>query len=66
MRVYLGSFWDQPYRNTDNEKLFKAETKDLLDDLLSLPRNSAVRKINELVKRTRLGIFLRSFLFSRT
>jgi hypothetical protein len=54
MRVYIGSYWDQPYRITDNEKLFKAETKDLLDDLLSLPRNSAVRKINELVKRTRL------------
>jgi len=54
MRVYLGSFWDQPYRIKDNEKLFQAETKDLLDDLLALPRNSAVRKVNELVKRVRL------------
>lgn len=54
MRVYIGSFWDQPYRITDNEKLFRAETKDLLADLLSLPRNAAVRKVNELVKRVRL------------
>jgi len=54
MRVYIGSYWDQPYRIKDNEKLFIAETKDLLEDLLALPRNSAVRKINELVKRARL------------
>jgi len=54
MRVYIGSYWDQPYRIKDNEKLFIAETKDLLDDLLALPRNSAVRKVNELVKRVRL------------
>jgi hypothetical protein len=32
----------------------RAETKDLLADLLSLPRNAAVRKVNELVKRVRL------------
>jgi len=54
MRVYLGSFWDKPLRIKENEKLFEAETADLLDDLLSLPRNSAVRKVNELVKRCRL------------
>lgn len=23
MRVYIGSFWDKPYKNKDNEKLFK-------------------------------------------
>jgi len=38
----------------ENAKLFRAEAQDLLEDLLSLPRNSAVRKVNELVKRTRL------------
>jgi len=56
LRVYIGSFWDKPYAATgkENEKLFEAETQDLLADLLSLPRNSAVRKINELVKRARL------------
>eukprot|EP01127_Copromyxa_protea_P005710 TRINITY_DN15575_c0_g1_i1.p1 TRINITY_DN15575_c0_g1~~TRINITY_DN15575_c0_g1_i1.p1 ORF type:complete len:531 (-),score=136.09 TRINITY_DN15575_c0_g1_i1:122-1678(-) len=56
LRVYLGSFWDKPYaaQGKENEKLFEAETKDLLEDLLALPKNSAVRKINELVKRARL------------
>jgi len=53
MRVYIGSFWDKPYKNIDNEKLFKAEQQDLLDDLNLLPRNATVRKVNELVKRAR-------------
>jgi len=53
MRVYISSFWDKEYHNKDNVKLFEAEKRDLLEDLLSLPRNSAVRKVNELVKRTR-------------
>lgn len=53
-RVYIGSFWDQPYQNEDMAKLFEAEQKNLLSDLLDLPRNSAVRKVNELVKRARL------------
>jgi GTPase SAR1 family protein len=54
MRVYIGSFWDQPYQNEEFKKLFEAEQRDLISDLLQLPRNSAVRKINELVKRARL------------
>jgi len=54
MRVYIGSFWDQPYQNEEFKKLFEAEQRDLISDLLQLPRNSAVRKINDLVKRTRL------------
>lgn len=55
MRVYIGSFWNQPYQNQDNIKLFEAEQADLIRDLHTLPRNSAVRKINELVKRARLA-----------
>jgi len=54
LRVYIGSFWDQPYQHTDNAELFEAEERDLLADLRSLPRNSTVRKINELVKRARM------------
>jgi len=53
MRVYIGSFWDKPYKNLDNEKLFRAEQQDLLDDLNLLPRNATIRKVNELVKRAR-------------
>uniref|UniRef100_A0A6U3C2T6 Calmodulin n=1 Tax=Lotharella globosa TaxID=91324 RepID=A0A6U3C2T6_9EUKA len=53
LRVYIGSFWDEPYKNTENIPLFQREREDLLNDLRSLPRNSTLRKINELVKRTR-------------
>ena len=53
MRVYIGSFWDQPLQIDDNAALFEMEEADLMRDLKDLPRNSAVRKINELVKRVR-------------
>jgi len=53
-RVYIGSYWDKPYGNEEMSKLFEIEQRDLLKDLLDLPRNSAIRKVNELVKRTRL------------
>ncbi|KAJ3085252.1 hypothetical protein HK102_000172 [Quaeritorhiza haematococci] len=55
VRVYLGSFWDRPLQNRDCEALLKAEQHDLLEDLRSLPKNAAVRKINEIVKRTRMA-----------
>jgi hypothetical protein len=73
LRVYIGSFWDQPLVFDDNGNLvaflgflilivclcvpaalFEMEEKDLMRDLKDLPRNSAVRKINELVKRVRI------------
>jgi len=56
IRVYLGSFWDKPLAETgkSNSDLFSAEQEDLISDLRSLPRNAAVRKVNELVKRARL------------
>jgi len=52
-RVYVGSFWQEPLHRTDNSDLFEMEEKDLMKDLAILPRQSAVRKINELVKRIR-------------
>lgn len=55
LRVYIGTFWDQPLAFDDNAALFAMEEKDLMRDLADLPRNSAVRKINELVKRVRIG-----------
>lgn len=53
-RVYIGSFWEQPPRNPDTADLLQAEMDDLLNDLRELPRSSALRKVNELVKRIRL------------
>lgn len=52
-RVYVGSFWSQPLSNNDNAQLFEEEERDLMKDFAILPRQSAVRKINELVKRIR-------------
>ncbi|GAX23307.1 EH domain-containing protein 3 [Fistulifera solaris] len=52
-RVYVGSFWQEPLKSMDNAALFEMEERDLMKDLAVLPRQSAVRKINELVKRIR-------------
>lgn len=61
LRVYVGSFWDEPLMYDDNAALFDMEERDLMNDLRELPRNSAVRKINELVKRCRLAKVTNSF-----
>lgn len=55
LRVYVGSFWDQPLQYDDNQELFEMEEADLMNDLRNLPCNSAIRKINELVKRVRIA-----------
>lgn len=55
MRVYIGSFWDQPCQNPSMEAFFAAEQSDLLKDLQAMPHNAAVRRVNDLVKRTRLA-----------
>ncbi|KAJ2724192.1 hypothetical protein GGI07_002146 [Coemansia sp. Benny D115] len=57
-RVYLGSFWPRyktPLANTyeENKDLLVSEQRDLLRDLRSIPKNAALRRVNEIVKRAR-------------
>jgi len=52
-RVYVGSFWDHPLQETDQQDLLQAEEQDLLNDIMKLPQQAVMRRINELVKRAR-------------
>lgn len=58
-RVYIGTFWDHPLHYDINRRLFQDEQHDLFSDLQALPRNAALRKLNDLIKRARLAkVFL--------
>ena len=52
-KVFLGSFWDAPLKREDNRLLLEREKKDLMRELLELPQNAVVRRINDLIKRAR-------------
>lgn len=54
VRVYIGSFWSpvDPV-NSENKALLEAEQSDLINDLQNLPKNSTIRKINEMIKRAK-------------
>lgn len=54
-RVFVGSFWDHALKSSVNKQLFEDEEQDLLKDIQSLPRDSALRKLNDLSKRARLA-----------
>ncbi|XP_029028260.1 EH domain-containing protein 2-like isoform X2 [Betta splendens] len=54
LRVYIGSFWSEPRQVCSHYRLIALEEEDLLADIRNLPRNAAVRKLNDLVKRARL------------
>mmetsp|Transcript_30438 Transcript_30438/g.69684 ORF Transcript_30438/g.69684 Transcript_30438/m.69684 type:complete len:416 (-) Transcript_30438:63-1310(-) len=52
-RVFMGSFWGKPIRNSEQAELFLREKMDLFNDIGQLPQNAVMRRINELVKRAR-------------
>ena len=52
-RVYMGSFWDAPLQNMEQAELLQREEMDLLRDIMGLPQQAVMRRINELVKRAR-------------
>ena len=54
-RVFIGSFGDKPYHNDYFRRLFELESQDLFKDLQSVCMNSALRKLNDLIKRARLA-----------
>jgi len=52
MKVYIGSFWNNPLKKEDTKTLMEKEMSDLVEvGLPSLLRMGAVRKINDIVKR---------------
>ena len=52
-RVYMGSFWDAPLQNIEQAELLQREEMDLLKDIMLLPQQAVMRRINEMVKRAR-------------
>ena len=54
VRVYTGSYWQEPLRYADFEHMFTKDETLLLEELVHLPATCAERKVNEMVKRIRL------------
>ncbi|KAL1514117.1 hypothetical protein ABEB36_003431 [Hypothenemus hampei] len=55
VQVFIGSFWDNPLRDNNYRNWFAEETQDLFMDFQSLPKNSTLRKLNDLIKRARVA-----------
>ena len=53
-RVFIGSFWDAPFRETGMRPLMEAEEADLIRELATLPEDNVMSKINEIARRARL------------
>lgn len=52
-RVYIGSFWDAPLQNSEQADLLQREELDLIQEIMALPQQAVMRRINEMVKRAR-------------
>ena len=54
-RVYTGSFWDQQLQFVMHKDMFEREEQALFNDLQSLPRDTARRKLDDLIKRAKVA-----------
>ncbi|XP_022657427.1 uncharacterized protein LOC111248775 [Varroa destructor] len=52
-RVYIGSFWENPWVHEENRHLFEEEEADLIIDIYTLSRDADLRKLNDLVRRAK-------------
>jgi len=55
VRVCMGSFKDSPLLCEDTRRLLESDMGDLLAELMALPRNGALRQLNDLLKRAKLA-----------
>lgn len=52
-RLFVSSFHMGKLRNDDNRHLMELEAQELYEDLQTLPRMAAIKKINDIIKRAR-------------
>jgi len=52
-RVYISSFWDQPYQHDYHQRLFDEDKNNLMFELHSLPATATMRKMNQMIARIR-------------
>mmetsp|Transcript_662 Transcript_662/g.932 ORF Transcript_662/g.932 Transcript_662/m.932 type:complete len:482 (+) Transcript_662:66-1511(+) len=53
IRVYVGSFWDKPYKHKVHEGLFNRDKEALANELASIPKDCAINKTDKLAVRVR-------------
>ena len=61
--VYIGSFWEEPLKYEINQRLFYNEENNLIQDLQTLTQSSALRKVNDLIKRYYCIVYLEHSIF---
>ena len=54
VRVFTGSYWDEPLVHDDFQNMFESDEWLLIHELINLPKSCAERKVNEVVKRVRI------------
>lgn len=55
VRVYISSFWNEPYHYDYHSHLFDEDKQNLMSELQALPNTAVVRKINQMILRVRVA-----------